>query len=58
MVIDSVEEVPGLILACGFTGHGFGIGPAVGKVLSEIVAGDMPSADISALCYDRFRAKI
>ncbi len=57
-VIDSVEEVPGLILACGFTGHGFGIGPAVGKVLSEIVAGDMPSADISALCYDRFRAKI
>ena len=57
-VIDRIEEVPGLILACGFTGHGFGIGPAVGKILSELVEGKETCADISGLRYDRFRAKI
>lgn len=57
-VIDRIEEVPGLILACGFTGHGFGIGPAVGKILSELVEGEETCADISGLRYDRFRAKI
>ena len=31
-VISPVSEVPGLILACGFSGHGFGIAPAVGTV--------------------------
>ncbi len=36
-VISLVEEVPGLILACGFTGHGFGIGSAVGNLLPQMV---------------------
>ncbi len=57
-VIDRIGEVPGLILACGFTGHGFGIGPAVGQILSELVEGKETCVDISGLCYDRFRAKI
>ena len=26
-VIDTCKEVEGLAIACGFTGHGFGIGP-------------------------------
>jgi len=33
-VISQVYEVPGLVIACGFIGHGFGIAPAVGKVVS------------------------
>ena len=56
-VISPVEEVPGLILACGFTGHGFGIGPAVGKLLSEVVVNGKPSIDLSEFRYDRFKAK-
>ena len=56
-VIDRVEEVPGLILACGFTGHGFGTGPAVGLMLSQMVAGEETVVDISALRYDRFRSE-
>lgn len=56
-VIDTVEEVPGLILACGFSGHGFGISPAVGAVLTDLVEGKAPRADISGLKYDRFHAK-
>lgn len=53
--ISYVEEVPGLILACGFTGHGFGIGPAVGYTLAEMAVGEETTADISGLRYDRFR---
>ena len=36
-VISWVEEVPGMVLACGFSGHGFGISPIVGLLLSELV---------------------
>ncbi len=57
-VISPVEEVPGLILACGFTGHGFGIGPAVGKLLSQMVLDEKTELNLSALRYDRFRARI
>lgn len=57
-VISFVEEVPGLILACGFTGHGFGIGPAVGKLLSQMALGQKTELDLSALRYDRFRARV
>lgn len=57
-VISFVDEVPGLILACAFTGHGFGISPAVGMLLSEMVIDGKPSIDLSALRYDRFKAKI
>ncbi len=57
-VISKVEEVPGLTLACAFTGHGFGIGPAVGVLLSELIRGETLSVDLSAFAYDRFKAKI
>ena len=57
-VISFVEEVPGLILACAFTGHGFGISPTVGMLLSEMVEGVETTLDLSAFRYDRFKAKI
>ena len=57
-VIGNVEEVPGLILACAFTGHGFGISPIVGKLLSEAAREEKTTLDISAFHYDRFRAVI
>lgn len=57
-VISFVEEVPGLILACAFCGHGFGISPTVGMLLSEMVDGKETTLDISAFRYDRFKAKI
>ena len=56
-VISRVEEVPGLILACGFTGHGFGIGPAVGKLLSQLALDEELSVPLDALRYDRFKSK-
>lgn len=56
-VISSVEEVPGLIVACGFSGHGFGIAPTVGLLLSELAMDEKMTLDLSAFHYDRFKAK-
>ncbi len=55
-VISNVEEVPGLIVACGFTGHGFGISPITGLLLSELACDEATTLDISAFRYDRFAA--
>ena len=55
-VISPVEEVPGLILATAFTGHGFGSAPAVGYMLAQMVVGEKTIVDISSLRYDRFKS--
>ncbi len=57
-VISKVKEVPGLILACGLSGHGFGISPTVGTLLSQMAVGEDTVLDISEFRYDRFKAKI
>lgn len=57
-VLGSVPEVPGLILAAGFSGHGFGIAPAVGEQLARLIVDGETIVDITALRYDRFKAKI
>lgn len=57
-VISPVEEVPGLILAAAFSGHGFGISPTVGMLLAEMATEGKTTLDLSAFRYDRFKAKI
>ena len=57
-VLGRVEEVPGLIVACAFTGHGFGIAPAIGDQMAKLIMSGTTDIDISALHYDRFKAKI
>ena len=54
-VLGKVEEVPGLVVACGFTGHGFGISPVVGQLLAEVARDEEPALDLSAFRYDRFK---
>lgn len=56
-VISKIDELPGLIAACGFTGHGFGISPAVGEMLSELATTGKTTLNIDALRYDRFKPK-
>ena len=57
-VIDNIKEVPGLTVAFGFSGHGFGISPAVSLALSELMTtGKSTTIDISQLGYDRFKSK-
>lgn len=57
-VLGEIKEVPGLITACAFTGHGFGISPIVGTLLAEVAREEKTTLDLSAFRYDRFRAVI
>ncbi|MCI9066365.1 MAG: FAD-binding oxidoreductase [Lachnospiraceae bacterium] len=57
-VLGAIEEVPGLYAACAFTGHGFGIAPAVGEQLGKLMTTGVTDVDLTPLHYDRFRAKI
>lgn len=53
-VISAVDEVPGLYLASGFSGHGFGIAPAVGEVLADMLCGRPARVDIKPFDLSRF----
>jgi glycine/D-amino acid oxidase-like deaminating enzyme len=53
-VISPVDEVPGFFIATGFSGHGFGIGPAAGRLVADLVAGDPTLVDPTNFRYSRF----
>ena len=55
-VVDGVEKVPGLYIASGLSGHGFGAGPAVGQMMAEIVTGRETTVDRTPFRYNRFRS--
>ncbi|RIK45046.1 MAG: hypothetical protein DCC58_07435 [Chloroflexi bacterium] len=53
-VIGPVDAPQGFIFATGFSGHGFAMGPIVGKVLAELIVDGAPSIDLHDLAYSRF----
>lgn len=53
-VISSVEKIPGFFIATGFSGHGFGIGPAAGRLMADLVTGDKPIVDPTPFRFSRF----
>ncbi|MER8562664.1 FAD-binding oxidoreductase [Mesorhizobium sp. M0578] len=53
-VISAVDAVPGFHVATGFSGHGFGIGPAAGKLMADIVTGRPPIVDPTNFRWSRF----
>jgi glycine/D-amino acid oxidase-like deaminating enzyme len=53
-VIGPIPALPGFYLASGFSGHGFGIGPAAGRLMADLVAGDTPIVDPNPLRFERF----
>lgn len=51
-----IDEVEGLAVAAGFSGHGFMQGPAVGMCMAELITeGRATTVDISAFAPSRFR---
>jgi glycine/D-amino acid oxidase-like deaminating enzyme len=44
-VISHVPRLPGLVLATGFSGHGFGIGPGAGQLVADVATGATPIVD-------------
>ncbi|MCL6707869.1 FAD-binding oxidoreductase [Pseudomonas sp. R2.Fl] len=53
-VISGVDDVPGFFIATGFSGHGFGIGPAAGRLMADIVTGAPPLVDPHNFRFSRF----
>ncbi|MBK0003622.1 FAD-binding oxidoreductase [Erwinia sp. S38] len=53
-VIGPVAKLPGLTLATGFSGHGFGTSPAAGQLAADLVCGDAPLIDPAPYRFDRF----
>lgn len=54
-VISAAPTVPGFYLATGFSGHGFGIGPAAGRLMADLVVGDQPIVDPTPYAFARFK---
>ncbi|SFD74574.1 NAD(P)/FAD-dependent oxidoreductase [Salipiger profundus] len=53
-VISEVKATPGLYMATGFSGHGFGIGPAAGGLMADLVTGRTPRVDPKEFRFSRF----
>ena len=53
-VMDRVLALPGLTLGTGFSGHGFGIGPAAGRILAAISTGTDVGHNLRRFRLSRF----
>lgn len=53
-VIDHAPTIKGLIIATGMSGHGFGIGPGIGRVVADLVVGKSPVHDLTRFRFSRF----
>jgi glycine/D-amino acid oxidase-like deaminating enzyme len=57
--VPGIGEVPGMsgfVLAAGFSGHGFGIGPGAGHLIADLVSGVEPIVDPAPYRPERFNA--
>lgn len=54
-LIGRSRDVPGFYYACGFSGHGFLMGPAVGEVMRDLFLDRTPFIDVSPLDLERFK---
>ncbi|AWY01539.1 D-amino-acid oxidase [Marinomonas primoryensis] len=52
-VIDHIESIPGLTIATGFSGHGFGTGPAAGQLAADLISNSEPIIDPSPYRFGR-----
>lgn len=57
-VLDGDCGIEGLIVAAGFSGHGFGIGPMVGRVLADLALGRAPETSVGAFRLNRFTNRV
>jgi len=55
-VLGRVPDVPGLVVAYGFSGHGFKLSPAVGRALAQEVLGLPTDTSLAPYALERFRS--
>lgn len=53
-ILGPVAGFDGLVVAAGFSGHGFQLSPAVGQVIAELIVEGAPSIPLDALHLARF----
>ena len=53
-VVDHVASLPGLTVGTGMSGHGFGIGPGMGRVLAALAMGRDVGHDLTRFRLSRF----
>jgi glycine/D-amino acid oxidase-like deaminating enzyme len=53
-VISEADSLPGLYIATGFSGHGFGIGPGAGKLVADMALGAPTLVDPTPFRLSRF----
>ena len=53
-VISEAAGLPGCVIATGFSGHGFGIGPAAGEFAAHLALGQQPVVDPAPFRLQRF----
>lgn len=53
-IISHAAALPGLLIATGFSGHGFGIGPGAGRLIADLIAGRADRHELSGFRLERF----
>lgn len=53
-IVDQVPDRPGLWVGTGMSGHGFGIGPAFGRILADLMTGGEAGHDMARFRFSRF----
>ena len=56
-IIGAIPEVGGFFCAMGFSGHGFQHGPAVGRILSDLITSSHTQIDLSPFSPERFNGE-
>ena len=57
-VIDKVKDIDGLWLVSGFSGHGFCLGPMIGKLIADWITEGNPEVELSAFSLPRFKQPV
>ncbi len=53
-VVDRISAIRGLFVATGMSGHGFGIGPGIGRVMCAMIQGDNVGHKLDRFRLSRF----
>ena len=55
-VLDAPPSVPGLLVAAGFSGHGFALGPVTGEILRDLCLDEEPGLELAPFRLSRFNS--
>lgn len=53
-VLGRAPGIDGLLLAYGFSGHGFKLSPVIGRLMAQVAAGGVPEVSLAPYALERF----